>query len=177
MTQQTIIGLYLLQAAASGFAWRFPKSLMLVELKLDLHQRRKGRIVGLEPTTSRATIWRSTTELYPPHSAIPRFTVRAGTPGRFPRQESARLEGLEPPTHGLEGRCSIQLSYRRMPKTRQYIQPDFLLTGIDYIKACQLCQHFFSQKTDPAHSFPPDPFSLTTWGLARARPAPPPGTA
>ena len=26
----------------------------------------------------------------------------------------ARLEGLEPPAHGLEGRCSIQLSYRRM---------------------------------------------------------------
>ena len=28
----------------------------------------------------------------------------------------ARLEGLEPPAHGLEGRCSIQLSYRRMPR-------------------------------------------------------------
>ena len=26
----------------------------------------------------------------------------------------ARLEGLEPPTHGLEGRCSIRLSYRRV---------------------------------------------------------------
>ena len=26
----------------------------------------------------------------------------------------ARLEGIEPPTHGLEGRCSIQLGYRRI---------------------------------------------------------------
>ena len=26
----------------------------------------------------------------------------------------ARLEGFEPPTYGLEVRCSIQLSYRRM---------------------------------------------------------------
>ena len=30
----------------------------------------------------------------------------------------ARLEGLEPPAHGLEGRCSIQLSYRRMTAGR-----------------------------------------------------------
>ena len=29
-------------------------------------------------------------------------------------QPVARLEGLEPSTLGLEGRCSVQLSYRRM---------------------------------------------------------------
>ncbi len=28
----------------------------------------------------------------------------------------ARLEGFEPPAYGLEVRCSIQLSYRRLGK-------------------------------------------------------------
>ncbi len=31
----------------------------------------------------------------------------------------ARLQGFEPGTYGLEGRCSILLSYRRIP----YILP------------------------------------------------------
>ena len=82
-------------------------------------KKEEGRIVGLEPTTSRATIWRSTTELYPPQSHGDFF--KSHMHGGLSSPKSARLEGLEPPTHGLEGRCSIQLSYRRRPETRQSI--------------------------------------------------------
>ena len=54
--------------------------------------------MGLKPTTSRATIWRSNQLNYIHHIQL----------------EMARLKGLEPLTHCLEGSCSIQLSYRRM---------------------------------------------------------------
>ena len=54
--------------------------------------------MGFEPMTSRATIWHSNqAELYSPQTTL-----------------LARLKGFEPLAHGLEGRCSIQLSYRRI---------------------------------------------------------------
>ena len=63
----------------------------------------------------------------------------------------ARLEGLEPPAHGLEGRCSIQLSYRRMPQdgfpmcfgaSYRGTFP-FPLTDTYYITAERACQPIF----------------------------------
>ena len=54
-----------------------------------------GWVKGIEPLTSRATIWRSSQLSYTHHVL-------------------ARLKGLEPLAHCLEGSCSIQLSYRRL---------------------------------------------------------------
>ena len=63
----------------------------------------------------------------------------------------ARLEGFEPPAHGLEGRCSIRLSYRRKPQGgfskgfagAQRIQVPLPLTGKDYIIKTFECQQIF----------------------------------
>ena len=54
-----------------------------------------GWKMRFELTVSRATIWRFNQLSYIHHRVM------------------ARLEGLEPPTHCLEGSCSIQLSYKR----------------------------------------------------------------
>ena len=55
-----------------------------------------GRATRIELTTSRATIWRSNQLSYTRHIKL------------------VRLKRFELLTHGLEGRCSIQLSYRRI---------------------------------------------------------------
>ena len=65
--------------------WRHPNVAIIIV----------GRAERIELTTSRATIWRSNQLSYARHMLV-------------------RLKRFELPTHGLEGRCSIQLSYRRI---------------------------------------------------------------
>ena len=58
--------------------------------------------MGFEPMASRATIWRANQLRYTHHIEMSRLKLKMCS------------KGFEPPTHGLEGRCSIQLSYEHI---------------------------------------------------------------
>ncbi len=66
-----------------------------------------GWVKGLEPSTSRSTIWRANQLHHTHHINFSLTAEKLMSAGK-----QACLEGFEPPTHGLEGRCSILLSYK-----------------------------------------------------------------
>ena len=76
---------------------------------------------GFEPSASRATIWRANQLRYSHHAMLALVKSRMCP------------KGFEPPTHGLEGRCSIQLSYGHIISCihEMYLQNKERVMGIE----------------------------------------------
>ena len=73
----------------------------------------------------------------------------------------AGVEGLEPPTHGLEIRCSIHLSYTPVARFRQpAAAPDDLMMVREPLPSQCLDRIILllARNTEP-------PFTLTSWAL------------
>ena len=97
-----------------------------------------GWVMGFEPTASRATIWRANQLRYTHHI----FLLLIQT-----TNNKTSLKGFEPPTHGLEGRCSIQLSYRLIEQVMG-IEPTYSAWKADVLPLNHTCISCCVQKTD-----------------------------
>ena len=94
--------------------------------------------MGFEPTASRATIWRANQLRYTHHIFL--LSIRT-------TNNKTSLKGFEPPTHGLEGRCSIQLSYRLIEQVMG-IEPTYSAWKADVLPLNHTCISCCVQKTD-----------------------------